>query len=402
MTLRLVDHGWEQELRDGLAAGGGSCQLTCPFIKEPVIRRLLHGVPVHSVRVVTRFSLADFARGVSDVGALRAIVEAGGAVRGLRGLHAKVFVFSDVLAAVTSANLTSQALSRNAEFGCVSDDVEFVAACRAYVGRLWDISGPTVTLDQLEEWEAIVTEVLARGGGPDPLSGLPDFGSTSTPLPPMPVPDGPAAPVTSTTGWPAESHQAFVKLFGQGDDRAAPTASVLSEIAGAGCHWAGTYPKGRRPRSVRTGDTLFMGRMTHSPHDTLIFGRAIGLEHVDGRDVATPEEIAARPWKVDWPNYIRVHDGEWIAGRLMDGVSLNTLMVELGSSAFASTEANAKAGTGNTNPRLSLRQQPAVRLSPEAFAWLTERFEHALDAHGRVPAADLRRLDWPDRVGWAG
>jgi hypothetical protein len=142
---------------------------------------------------------------------------------------------------------------------------------------------------------------------------------------------------------------------------------------------------------------MFMGRMTHSPNDTLIFGRAIGMRHVDERDTATAADIAERPWKVDWPHYIRVHHAEFIAGTLRDGIPLSALMDELGAYAFASTKQHLLADDGgNTNPRKALMQQPAVHLSSEGFAWLSSRFEHALLAHGRVPAADLEGFDWPD------
>jgi hypothetical protein len=70
-------------------------------------------------------------------------------------------------------------------------------------------------------------------------------------------------------------------------------------------------------------------------------------------------------------------------------------MDALGSDAFASTQDNAAAGVGNTNPQSSLRQQAAVKLSDRAYAWLQNEFEAALSRHGRIPEADLARLDWP-------
>ena len=397
VLVRLVDKQWEQELRDGLAVCEGSWSLACPFIKQQVIERLLAVMALDKIELVTRFNLADFAAGVSDVGALRAIVNAGGQVRGLRGLHSKVFIFGDQRAAVTSANLTTAALSRNAEFGCISQDPDFVGACREYLDELWQRASAPVTIGQLDEWDAIVTARLAQGGRPSWLDALPDFGASS-PLPSASPFAGQAAAAaaTSAVGWPAESGQAWVKFFGQGHDRASPDAAILDQIDGAGCHWACTYPKGRRPRSVSNGDTMFMGRLTHSPNDTLIFGRAIALAHVDDRDTASADEIERRSWKVDWPNYIRVHHAEFIAGKLSDGISLGTLMDELGPNAFGSTQENLLAGQGrNTNPRKALRQQPAVRLTAEAMAWLTERFEHASSVNGRVPTSELDQLDWP-------
>ena len=41
-------------------------------------------------------------------------------------------------------------------------------------------------------------------------------------------------------------------------------------------------------------------------------------------------------------------------------------------------------------------QQAAVELSAEGLVWLSDRLEAALVAHGKVPADDLEKLDWPD------
>ena len=41
-----------------------------------------------NVQVITRFNLADFAEGVSDIEALRLLLDAGADIRGIRSLHA--------------------------------------------------------------------------------------------------------------------------------------------------------------------------------------------------------------------------------------------------------------------------------------------------------------------------
>jgi hypothetical protein len=135
--------------------------------------------------------------------------------------------------------------------------------------------------------------------------------------------------------------------------------------------------------------------MVDDPDDYLIFGRAVALAHVDDRDVATPAEIRDRRWKEQYPYYVRVHDVEFIAGTLANGIPLSELIQELGSDAFATTQEHARDGSGNTEPRLALKQAAAVRLSGDGVVWVTDRFERALERHGRLPAVDLARLDWP-------
>ena len=98
--FRLVETGWAAELIDGVREGPAELRIVCPFIKERALDRLLELGP-KNIRVITRFNLADFADGVSDIAALRKLLRAGAAVRGIRNLHAKLYLFGDRRAIVT-------------------------------------------------------------------------------------------------------------------------------------------------------------------------------------------------------------------------------------------------------------------------------------------------------------
>jgi hypothetical protein len=191
---------------------------------------------------------------------------------------------------------------------------------------------------------------------------------------------------------------AFVKFFGNARNRVSPEVRVLDVLARTGAHRGGSYPAGRRPRSVRDGDRMFQARLVVLPGgvgDIVVFGRAVAFAYVEGRDDADAADVAQRPWKRRWPHSIRVHAGEFLAGTLADGVSLGELMDALGVEAFWSTQRNALAGRGNVDPRQAYRQQPAVRLSHEGREWLDARLDEAFARAGRLSAEDLARLDWP-------
>jgi hypothetical protein len=388
--VRLVERSWMQELHDGLTRDASPFRIICPFIKDSVLAELLERHGPAELLVITRFRLADFLAGVSDIAALRRILQAGGKVRGIRGLHAKLFLFGETRAAVTSANLTTRGMRTNHEFGCVSEERGFVTACSAYFDKLWSSAGNDLQLPQLDQWETDLDQFLDTGGRPGEHLALPDHGAA--------VPGVSSSSVDDWTpeGWPADSAQFFVKFFGQGSNRAPHHFPVIEEVARTGCHWACTYPADRRPRSVRDGDTMFLARLARDPDDTLIFGRAIARAHREGHDDAAPPEVAARPWKKTWPHYIRVHHAEFVAGDLGNGVSLRELMTALGPDSFVSTQTNRLVGSGNIDPRLAVRQQPAVRLTDEAAAWLTARLEQAFVEHGRIPPGELHKLDWPE------
>jgi hypothetical protein len=81
MTTWLVDRDWGAELTDGYRRHGTALRIICPFIKvRPVVELLTTSQPPR-FEVVTRFNLADFGSGISDLAALRVILEAGGRVR---------------------------------------------------------------------------------------------------------------------------------------------------------------------------------------------------------------------------------------------------------------------------------------------------------------------------------
>ena len=384
MTIRLVDSGWGQELESALRADRSELRIVSPFIKVRALDRLLALDP-ERIRVVTRFSLDEFAIGVSDVDALGTLFGRGAEVRGIRHLHAKMYLFGTIRAIIASANLTDAGMNRNPELGIVTEDPAAVANCIDYFDDLWN-RGRILRADQASDWAAKVRAHQASGARRQASPSLGDFGADAGL--PQPPDISSAAPFD-------EAKQAFVKFLGRSDNRVRPSWTALQELERAGCHWAVAYPDGRRPRIIRDGDVMFIARLTDEP-DTRIFGRAIALRHQPGRDDATDTEIADQAWRAHWRHYIRLHHAEFLNGTMGDGVSLRELMGALESDAFASTQENAWRGYGNLDPRQSLRRHAAVRLSREGRAWLSERLEMAFERHGSIPPVELDGLDWPE------
>jgi hypothetical protein len=278
-------------------------------------------------------------------------------------------------------------LLTNHEFGFVATDSEIVQKCRVYFDSLWRRAGPDLTSPRLAEWEKKMSQYLATGGR---RLAPPEFGDEGVDAGIAPETEG--APLSP---WAFDVNRAFVKFLGEADNRVLRSMSVLEEVERAGCHWACAWPKGKRPRTVPDGAVVFMGRLVKHPDDVVVFGRAIGIRHRDGRDDATPAEVKARPWKSKWPHYVRVHHAEFLAGSMATGISLDKLMSALDSNAFASTKRNKALGNGNTNPRVAFRQHAAVELSAEGFQWLSLRLEEAFAKHGTLSTSTMDGLDWP-------
>jgi hypothetical protein len=385
MNFRLVDSGWDKVLGDALRADSSSVRIVCPFIKRRAAERLLIRGKPKTLQVITRFNLGDFSEGVSDTSALRLLLDSGAQIRGVRNLHAKLYLCGRGRAIVTSANLTDAALRRNHEFGFVADDVGIVGGCHQYFDDLWRRAGKDLSAARLTEWEHKLAKHRVSRGRSAGASGLGDEGVDAEVF----------AGGIVFPGWDADTGQAFVKFFGVSSKRADRSRPILEAVQSSGCHWACTYPKGKRPRQVQDGAVMFIGSLAKEPNDILIYGRGVGMRHVPRRDDATDEDIGLRSWKAHWPHYVRVHDAEFIAGSLANGVSLNELMDVLKSDAFVSTQRHAAKGKGNTDPRKAYMQQAAVELSTQGIAWLNKRLERAFAQHGKLASADLEQLDWP-------
>jgi hypothetical protein len=382
MDFRLVDSGWSKELEIAISAGGSEIQIVCPFIKTKIAKRLLGGNP-KTIQVITRFCLADFCNRVSDLDALEIMLKNGAQIRGVRNLHSKLYLFDKRRVIVTSANLTDAALSRNHEFGFVAQEPSILSSCLKYFEDLWANAGQDLVPTQIDNWRSKILSYLANGMGSRPLPALGDEG----------VQVKFAGEQIAVPAWASDVEQSFVKFFGDTQTRVDRSTSVIQQVERSGCHWACTY--GKRPRQVRDGAIIFVSRLVRNPDDILVYGRVVGMQYHSGRDDATPAEIQSRPWKENWPYYIRVHHAEFIDGTLANGISLYQMMDHLKSNSYASTQRNMTKGTGNFDPRKAYLQQPAVELSSDGFEWLNQQIESAFAVHGKIPPGVLAQLDWP-------
>ena len=93
-----------------------------PYVNNGIIG-LTALVPKEASRtLVTRTDLRDFAVGSSSLDTLYALEKDGVSIRSLSNLHAKLYIFDDTVALVTSANATHSGLRRNHECGLTTTD----------------------------------------------------------------------------------------------------------------------------------------------------------------------------------------------------------------------------------------------------------------------------------------
>lgn len=386
MSFRLIETGWDNEFGVAASAVSQDLRIVTPFLQSDAAQKIVTK-KLRTLSVVTRFNLDDFCAGVSSLDTLEWLIGEGAEIRGIQYLHAKAYLFDDARAIVTSANLTTAALIRNHELGFVTTETGLITECRAYFDRLWN-KGRPLDAALLAQIRSRIEDARRAGGCIPARTKLGDFGAK------IGLPPTPSLP---TSAFPLGLN-AYVKFFGSSakGDRAARGKSTAHDVSDCGSHWACTYPGHRAPRRLDDGDTIFIARLVNGPDDILIYGRAVACQHDPFKDVATATDIARHPWKANWPNYIRVHDAEFVAGTLANGISLRALVETLGESCFGSTEERAAKGETGINPLTTLGQKPDVRLSDRGKLWVHKQLESAFVRHGRIPEAEMAALDWPE------
>jgi len=354
-------------------------RVASPFVKEQVVRRIQSQFDFDNFELITRFNLGDFASNVSSLEGLRFSVENGATVYGIRQLHSKVYLFDNRAAIITSANLTSGGLINNYECGIYLTDEIVIQNLHNYFDSLVLIAGEKLTIQQCEDWNQQLSQVEIYNTD---IPSLPDYGSSAIKI--------------------DANRSYYVKFLGTSNDRVPLTFTSKEEIERALCNYACGFSGNKKPRQIQDGDIIYMARMTYNPWDYAIFGKAEAIKFVDGRDEATESEIKERPWKEDWPIYLRITNPVFIDGTMGDCVLLYDLIKALDYESFPSTKWRYENGERNISPYKSLSQQPYVKLTMKAVEWLEPRFQDSLNRIGRVNDKFMNSLPQTetDIVGW--
>ena len=100
-----------------------SRMLICsPYVNNGIIGLTNQASESVSRTLVTKTDLRDFAIGASNLDTLCTLAREGVAIRSLNNLHAKIYIFDESAALITSANATISGLNHNIECGIGTDD----------------------------------------------------------------------------------------------------------------------------------------------------------------------------------------------------------------------------------------------------------------------------------------
>src|SRR5512136_500761 len=103
----IVRSPWESSLHQWMSEASDRVRVAAPYIKLDAAELLVAAISRSvDLRVLTKFQLHSFERGVSDLAALTLLKSRCAHLKTSPRLHAKLYVIDDSRAVVTSGNLT--------------------------------------------------------------------------------------------------------------------------------------------------------------------------------------------------------------------------------------------------------------------------------------------------------
>ena len=130
----------------------------------------------------------------------------------------------------------------------------------------------------MKKWQGEIDETLKKGRGAYKSPKFKDYG--------FKLKKNKVESLDTKIKMTNEGKQYFIKFFGKGNTKGRVLLDfpVWSEVERSGCHLVCAYPTNKKPKKVRDGDLIFMGRMTRHPNDILVFGYAIAMKYMQGRE----------------------------------------------------------------------------------------------------------------------
>ncbi len=171
---------------DWLAERARNCQsrmhIGSPYVTDALLE-VAKLVPKKAKKwLITQTNLVDFKRGASNLDVLCDLAESGARIFSLNNLHAKIYIFDDSTALVTSANATRRGLHSNWECGFAIHDAPTAKRLRMMLlgGLGADDPPERIRLEELQELRPPVEKVEVE---------LPDPSSDSEAEPSMVIPN---------------------------------------------------------------------------------------------------------------------------------------------------------------------------------------------------------------------
>jgi HKD family nuclease len=384
MAIELLDLNHRDTIIDAFEKANQRIRIISPFIQESMTRYLVDsmGKGITS-QLITRFYREDFIRSVSSLSALKGLQHAGVEMYALKDLHAKLYLFDDNVAIIGSANFTGGGFGANIELSLyIEEEYDLIQRLSDYFDQLLSTvqtTGDFRITESIIEAESLIVQKAVKGrdhtSQPNPVR----FGAEIAAR----VPDAISVDeVESILGIPDMGISAVLKFEGAAHRRLNPDSKYKPNYFDR----RGVYftASSKSPRSLTANTTVFLSAVSRDKSGAgipIIVGRA-KTRGYDSSNVTDSVLINEHSWAVDYPYYVELYDIETVDTEIINCISLNDLIAEVGYKLYPSTEKDP------TTPIQSLRirhhQKAYIAITSYAANRINTMLEGLFKRYGKV------------------
>lgn len=383
MSIELLDMNHRDAIIDAFEKAKQRIRIISPFIQETMTKYLVDsmGKGITS-QLITRFYREDFIRSVSSLTALKSLQNAGVDIYAIKDLHAKLYLFDDNVAIIGSANFTGGGFGNNIELSLyIEDEYDLIKRLSGYFDQLLSTindSGDFRISDAKIEEESLIVQKAIKGrdhtSKPNPVR----FGAEIATR----VPDAiPIDDVESILGISDTDISAVLKFEGAAHQRIDPDGKYEpNHYDRRGFYFTASS---KSPRSLTANTTVFLSAVSWDKSGAgipIIVGRA-KTRGYDPSNVTDSALINEHPWAVDYPYYVELYDIETVDTEIINCISLNNLIAEVGYKLYPSTENDP------TTPIPSLRtrhhQKAYIAITPYAANRINTMLKSLFKRYGK-------------------
>ena len=385
MSIELLDQNHRDAIIDAFDNAKRKIRIISPFIQEAMTRYLVETINKGiKSQLITRFYREDFIKSVSSLTAMKSLCSAGVSIYALQNLHSKLYLFDENIAIIGSANFTGGGFGNNIELSLyIEDEFDLIEQLSNYFDQMVNMietSGDFRILSKKVEDEILIVQKAIKGRNhtskPNPVR----FGAE---INIQKIPDITSGDeVESILGASNESIAAVLKFEGAAHRRIDPETVYKPNYY----NYKNIYftASSKSPRSLTEDTTLFMSAVSWDKSGAgtpIIVGRAKTKGYFP-QNITDSYLIKEHPWAVDYKYYVELYDIETVNTKIINCISLNDLIAEVGYKLYPNTEYNP--ATSISSLRTRHHQKAYIAITSFAANRINTMLEQKFQQYGVI------------------
>lgn len=377
MTIELLNENHILAFKNSIRNTKSKIRIVSPFIGFETSRQLANSLGDSNVEciIITRFYREDFLNHASSLSGIKILVEAGFKIYALKSLHSKLYIFDDELAILGSANFTMGGFRWNHELSLmIEDEKELILELNDYYDDLLNnivTSGNWLIDREKVEEEIKMVEKLSkhRKDKTTKYKNNIQFGANISKNKNIDVTDEIEKIIRNDID-DTFTEEIWLKFVGTGNSRYKPSDEYSPEKLKNKI--VTSFP--RNPRGIGEDDYIYLSAISWDKNNIptpIIIARA-RTKGFNPENIASEDDKKRYIWMEDYPYYIELYNVEILNTEVIEGISLDRLINELGSNLYPTTK-----GKQLTIRELKNRhhQKSHLRLTPSAKQYIDKEFD---------------------------